>query len=144
MSKTRHDAMIIMIAIAVAWLATPWARILWSIVAVPEYFSTTILWLDYAYLSLWAFEFIWAALFGISLTRSLHSQHAVLWSLLFGFGLGLWHFVSSSHRLGPNASLSIYVWAYGQYLVPVFAAVAGSWLAAKYWPKGHRVEPNAA
>src|SRR5690242_17952255 len=135
MLQLRHDAIIITCAIAFAWFATPWARIGWFAIAVPESYSTTLAWLDYAFLSQWIFEFLWAAAFGILLTRTLRSRGALWWSLLVGLGLGLFHFAFSSYRFAPDVSSVFYAWAYGQHVVPVVGALVGSWFVARYWPR---------
>jgi len=144
MSRVRHDALAILVAVAIAWFITPWARIGWSLVAVPESFSTEILWLDYVFLSIWIFEFSWAALFGIFLARTLRSDGALWWSLALGLGLALMHFVFSRNGFGPSAPLSIYFWVYGQYVVPVIGAVLGAWATERYWPRAENILVDAA
>jgi len=144
MSQLRHDAMIVTCAIALAWFATPWARIGWSAIAVPESYSTTFAWLDYAFLSYWAFEFLWAAVFGTLLTRTLRLRGAFWWSLFVGVGLGSSHFVFSRWHFAPDVRPAVYVWVYGQFVMPVVGAVVASWLVAKYWPRERQAVPNAA
>jgi hypothetical protein len=136
--------MILTCAIAFAWFATPWARMGWSAIAVPRSYSTTFAWLDYAFLSEWTFEFLWAGAFGVLLTRALRSRGAFWWSLFVGLGLGLSHFAFSSWRFASDVPPFLYVWAYGQYFMPVIGAVAASWLVAKYWPPERSAMPNAA
>ena len=142
MSLARHDAVLIA-AVTVGWLVTPGARTGWSFVAVPEHFSTAFAWLDYASLSLWLFEFFWAALFGVFLAHYLPSQRALLWSLLFGIWLGLSHFIRSTYYFGPGALLSTYIWAYGQYFVPTFGAVVACRLVQSRGPR-HKLGSHAA
>jgi hypothetical protein len=144
MSHLRHDAMIVTCAIAFAWFATPWARIGWLAIAIPESYSTTVAWLDYGLLSEWVFEFLWGAAIAVLLTRALRSRGAFWWSLLIGVQLGASHFAFSHWHFAPDARSSVYVWAYGQYLMPVMGAVAASWLVAKYWPRERLGKPNAA
>lgn len=145
MSKTLSDAAVLAIAAAAAWFVTPWARMGWVLVALPEYVSTRILWLDYGYLTLWIFEFLWGAVFGALLTRMLRS-HALLWSAIFGLGLGVLHFLGSNRHVNPDAPFATYtyVWAYGEYLVPLFAAVLGSLGVGKWWPRRQKVVEHAA
>ena len=144
MSQLRRDALILTCAIAFAWFATPWARIGWSAIAVPESYSTTLAWLDYAFLSEWTFEFLWAGAFGVLLTRALRSRGVFWWSLLIGIQLGASHFAFSRWHFASDAPLSVYVWAYGQYVVPVIGAVVASLSVAKYWPRERPGVPNAA
>src|SRR3982750_3559624 len=143
MKKRQHDTVVVAVAIAAAWFITPLARICWSIPAVPQSFSTSVLWLDYAYLSMWTFELVWAALFGFVLTRTLHSRATLSWSLLLGVGLGLLHVAYSSNWIAPDAALSRYIWAYGLYGVPTIGVLAGHWLARRVSNEGH-ANPNAA
>ena len=144
MSHVRRDAIFIAAAIAVAWLVTPWLHIGWFLVAVPKSYSTTIAWLDFGFLSLWVFELIWGALFGVVLARGLRSRGAMWWSLVLGVVLGLSQFVPSRHRFAPDVSPSVYIWAYGQYVMPIIGALAACWLVEKHWPRGHRSGPSAA
>ena len=144
MSRLRHDAIIVTCAIAFAWLATPWARIAWFAIAVPESYSTTVAWLDYGFLSEWGFEFLWGAAIAILLTRALRSRGAFWWSLLVGVQLGTLHFAFSHWRFAVDAPPSVYVWTYGEYLMPVIGAVVATWLVAKYWPRARSGAANAA
>jgi len=144
MSQLLRDAMILACAIAFAWFATFWARIGWIAIAVPESYSTTFAWLDYGHLSQWIFEFLWAAAFGILLTRNLRSRGALWWSLLIGLELGLPDLAFSHHYFAPDVSLSTYVWVYGQYVMPIAGAFVGSRFVARYWPRVLASAPNAA
>jgi len=141
MSQLRRDAVILACAIAFAWFATPWARLGWSTIFVPESHSTTV---ARIFLSDWTFEFLWGAAFGVLLTRSLRSRGAFWWSLSLGVGLGLSHFALSRWHLRLDMPAYFYVWAYGQYLMPVIGAVAASWWVTKCWPMRRSTAPNAA
>ena len=144
MAQLRHDAMILTCAIAFAWFATPWARIGWFAIAVPDSSSTTVAWLSYAFLSQWVFEVLWGAAIAVLLTRMLRSRGAFWWSLLVGVQLGASHFVFSHWHFAWDARSSDYVWAYGQYLMPVMGAVVASWLVATYWSRERLGVTNAA
>jgi len=144
MSHGRRDAFLIGAAIAVAWFATPWLHAGWFLVAVPESYSTTIEWLDYGFLSLWTFGIVWGALFGVVLARGLRSSGAIWWSFLLGLVLGLSQFLASRYRFAPDVSLSLYIWAYGQFVMPILGSVAACWVVEKQWPRKRRNAPNAA
>ena len=144
MSNARRDTLLIGAAIAAGWFVTPWLHSVWFHVAVPESYSTTVEWLDYAFLSLWIFGLLWGAIFGVVLGRGLRSHGAIWWSLLLGLVLGLSQFLLTRYRFAPDVSLSLYIWAYGQFVMPIIGAVATCLLVEKLWPRKHRNAPNAA
>lgn len=137
MTRLRHDVMLVAGAITLAWLLTPWLRIGWMTTIAPTSYSTTLPWLDYGFLSAWVFEFMWGAVIAVWLTRLLLSRGALLWSLVIGAQLGGLHLAFSHWHFGAHVPTSVYVWAYGEYLMPVIGAFVASRLVSTYWPKAH-------
>ena len=133
MSDRPRNAIIVAAALLAAWFMTPWARTGWFLIAVPRSYSTSFAWLDYAFVSLWVFQLLWAVLFGAILAWLLKSKSALWWSLLLGLVLGLSQLVGSTYHFAANASPSTYVWAYGQYVVPAIGALVASWAVVKHW-----------
>jgi len=124
---TRREVLIaVAVMIPVTWLVL-WLRSWWFLEVIPEQrFGASPEWFSPGHLTHWAFEFAWSFLLGLVVASVARSRSKVQLAAVCGAVAGAMHFALSKDFFTSSAHWTMYVWAYGIYLVPALGAVAGA------------------
>jgi hypothetical protein len=98
----------------------------WMSVIANRSFVSAFLWLDYAYLLIWLFEFMWSLAAGFLAALVMRSDAPIAWAIALGAVGSAINFLSTSDHIGQEAPWIYPMWVYGTYLVPLLGAFVGA------------------
>ena len=120
--------LVVFCALLLAALAlAPFARHSWFMTFVNERtFSTSLSWFNPPQAIFWLFELLFFFIFGVLVAWLFRSTAPLSCALFFGAICGAFHFWLSKDHFAPEAPATMYVWVYGNYVMPLVGALLGA------------------
>ena len=130
MSHFGRMAIFLAIFIAVVIFVDPLRHWWWMTAVANRSFTSSFVWLDYAYCLIWLFEFAWSFVAGFLVALVMRAA-PVPWAVALGAVAGFMHFLLAHDHIAPGAPAIYPVWVYGTYAVPLLGAFLGAILSSR-------------
>ena len=132
--KLAAKLLVFVVLVIVAVVAASFGRVGWSEALTNERtFTEPFAWFNSPEAISWGFELLFFFAFGMLVARLFQPEAPRLWAFAFGAICGALHFWLSRDHFASEAPWSLYVWAYGNYVMPAVGALLGA-LALQWVP----------